>query len=114
MCSAVPGRREAQLLAKPEFMRRDSESQLQSLVARIQCGDWTPVLSSLLKDRLREEGPQAEEARPDPEQSVVQEYLPRSVYRETLFLKMAISRRVNLGKARTCIMHVCIIHVLCA
>lgn len=83
----VPGKQEALLLANPELKRRrDSESQLQSLVARIQCGDWAPVISSLLVDRFEEVGSESRE-----------EDLPRSIYRETLFLKMAIFRRVNLG-----------------
>ena len=50
-------------------------SQLQSLVARIQCGDLVPVLTSLLKDR--------------DEKGVGQGagLTHRSLYRETLFLQ---------------------------
>ncbi len=69
-------------LSKPGVnKRRDSESQLQSLVARVQCGDWPPLLTSLLRDRVKEAGSE-----------VVKEKLsPRSIYRETLFLNMIVS-----------------------
>ena len=90
-CSAaVLGKREVWLQAKPEIKGRDSESQLQSLVARIQCGEWTSILSSLLIDRHKD-GVSSEE-----------ECLSRSIYRETLFLKLAVSRHVNLGEQVCC------------
>ena len=74
-------------LSQPAKNRRDSQSQLQSLVARVQCGDWPPVLTSLLKDRLQGAGPTAEDQ------------LPRSIYRETLFLNMTVSSgHVDIGE----------------
>lgn len=84
--------------SKPEpVKRRDSESQLQSLVARIQCGDWPPVVTSLLKDRVKGAGPTSKEA-----ESMLKEAesgpVPRSIYRETLFLTMTVSPgHVNIG-----------------
>lgn len=70
-------------LSKPPMAakRRNSESQLQSLVARVQCGDWPPVLTSLLRDRLQSGDRQGAES----------QLLPRSIYRETLFLNMTVS-----------------------
>lgn len=79
----------------PEAKRRNSESQLQSLVARVQCGDWPPVLTSLLRDRLKGEGSESKEV------GSVIEPVPRSIYRETLFLTMTISAaNVDIGRYR--------------
>ena len=63
-------------------------SQLQSLVARTQCGDFLTVLNSLLEDRrkqgVREEGVGL---------------LSRSVYREILFLKSVLSDgNIDIGR----------------
>jgi len=55
-------------------------SQLQSLVARTQCGDLLPVLNSLLEDRKQKRvGKEGVEL------------ASRSVYRETLFLKSVLA-----------------------
>lgn len=64
------------------LQKRDSEMQLQSLVARTQCGDLLPVLRSLLEDR-QGQGAETEEKGAGP--------IPRSTYRETLFLKTVLS-----------------------
>lgn len=80
----------------PQVKRRDSEGQLQSLVARVQCGDWPPVVTSLLRDRLKGAGSEATEAGPEAE------LLPRSIYRETLFLNVTISAgHFDIGKPYT-------------
>ncbi len=58
--------------------------QLQSLVARTQCGDLLTVLCSLLEDRQHGEP----------------HLTNRSTYRETLFLKMVLSTGVfDIGEA---------------
>ena len=63
-------------------------SQLQSLVARTQCGDFLTVLNSLLKDR-RKQGDGEEGAG----------LLSRSVYREILFLKSVLSDgNIDVGR----------------
>ena len=63
-------------------------SQLQSLVARTQCGDFLTVLNSLLEDRRK--------------QGVGEEgvgLLSRSVYREILFLKSVLSDgNIDIGR----------------
>ena len=64
-------------------------SQLQSLVARTQCGDLVPVLRSLLEDRKARDG----------------HLTTRSLYRETLFLKCVLSDgNVDIGE---CYRHQC-------
>ena len=76
--------------------RRDSESQLQSLVARVQCGEWPPVITSLLRDRLKGAGQhEAKEAGQE------EELVARSIYRETLFLNMTVSGHLDAGKVNT-------------
>ena len=94
------GSSELSQLVQDKFKRRDSESQLQSLVARIQCGDWSPVISSLLKDRMEEGGGSGEERPLSPEELLEKNILPRprSIYREILFLKMAVSSRTIISK----------------
>lgn len=83
------------LISKPGEERRDSESQLQSLVARVQCGDWPPVITSLLRDRLKAAS-EAKEAGTGAESEA--ELYPRSIYRETLFLNMIVSSgRLDIG-----------------
>ena len=63
-------------------------SQLQSLVARTQCGDFLTVLNSLLEDR-RKQGVGEEGAG----------LLSRSVYREILFLKSVLSDgNIDIGR----------------
>lgn len=65
--------------------------QLQSLVARTQCGDFFTVLNSLLEDR-RKEGVREEGAG----------LLSRSVYREILFLKSVLSDgNIDIGRHTT-------------
>lgn len=79
-------------ISRPQVKRRDSESQLQSLVARVQCGDWPPVISSLLRDRLKGAESEAKEV------GLEAGLLPRSIYRETLFLNMTVSAgHVDIG-----------------
>ena len=62
-------------------------SQLQSLVARIQCGDLLYAMRCLLEDRLpHEDGEPAAAAH-------------HSVYRQLLFLRCAVHpRSVDIGK----------------
>ena len=72
--------------------------RLQSLVARTQCGDLCPVLCSLLRDRAAGGGaagsPVGEESSGQKQQRVQ----PRSVYRETLFLKSILTQNLDIGK----------------
>ncbi len=84
-------RRPVKLDASPGLNRQDSESQLQSLVARTQCRDIPPVLTSLLRDRLKR-------AECGSKEKLVQ----RSIYREILFLYMTVSGQVDIG------MYVCV------
>ena len=89
-------------LSKPLMAakRRNSESQLQSLVARVQCGDWPPVLTSLLRDRLQSNG-QGEGS-----QGAESQLLPRSIYRETLFLNVMVSSsHLDIGTCFIMIAH---------
>lgn len=80
-------------MTRPVTKRRDSESQLQSLVARVQCGDWMPVITSLLRDRLKEAESGAGKEGVKKEEGL----LNRSIYRETLFLNMTVSRHMDIG-----------------
>ena len=74
-------------------LTRTVHSQLQSLVARTQCGDLCPVLCSLLKDR-------ASLSRTSSDQSnqTQTQLSSRSIYRETLFLKSVLNNSINTGE----------------
>jgi hypothetical protein len=81
--------RAMQLPSSPGMTRRDSSSQLQSLVAKTQWGQLTPVLTNLLEDRQRSvAAASSTERRPR----------HRSVYRETLFFKAAIMGSINVDQ----------------
>ena len=102
---AVP--RPVMRLSQPGvYKRRDSESQLQSLVARVQCGDWPPVLTSLLRDRVQEAGS---------EEAAQEELTPRSIYRETLFLNMTVPKssllEIGMSDIFSTRLYVCILSV---
>jgi hypothetical protein len=60
-------------------MRRDSNSQLQPMVARMQCGDLQYIMRSLLNDK-RQDGSH--------------EY--RSIYRQMLFLKCVLQPDLDI------------------
>ncbi len=93
---AVP--RPVQLSRPTVARRRDSESQLQSLVARVQCGDWPPLLTSLLRDRLKG-AESSEKGAESSEKGAESQLVPRSIYRETLFLNMSVlSCDVDIGR----------------
>ena len=86
-----------------------SHRQLQSLVARTQCGDLLHVLISLLQDRQQlastpeereEEGEKEEEEEEDRGKEDERKRRWRSVYRETLFLKCVTQEEnIDVGEA---------------
>lgn len=64
--------------------------QLQSLVAKTQWGQLTPLLQSLLEDRQNNITPSTSYSTTNTPH--------RSIYRETLFFKAAILGSINVGK----------------
>lgn len=79
-----------QLPSRPGLTRSDSASQLQSLVAKTQWGQLTPLLQSLLEDRQNNITPSTSYSTTNTPH--------RSIYRETLFFKAAILGSINVDQ----------------